>query len=239
MTVIAITEAAGTSAATTTALGLAITWPGGVVLVELDPSGGDLASWLDLSESRGIMTLAASPSSHDETGLTTHAQQTAGGLPVIVAPMRSTEAAVAVPAAAARLTNLVGQSDITIIVDLGRFNAAVLPCDEMLVVVRQSPDSPHATVARIERTAEVVKRATASAPTRLLVVGDVPYRPDDIARHLGIALAGTIALDPTGASLVAGRTATRKTLAKCRLLQCAAQVAADLKRDLDSRTPSA
>jgi hypothetical protein len=67
--------------------------------------------------------------------------------------------------------------------------------DLMVVVVRPTVASVESTRHLVDRVREVAKR-----PAAALVVGAKPYRPEEVAAHLDMPLAGTMAWDPRGAS---------------------------------------
>src|SRR4051794_6817440 len=89
MPVVALGEAAGTSASTTSGVALTSAAPAGwqVLFAECDPSGGDLASWAELSDSPG-WTTSVSVGDRSWPGLQAHLQELPSGLSVIVAPTR-------------------------------------------------------------------------------------------------------------------------------------------------------
>ncbi|HEV8165498.1 MAG TPA: hypothetical protein VGR74_13810, partial [Actinomycetota bacterium] len=61
MSLLALAAAKASPGVTTTAVALAATWPAerGVLLVEADPGGGDLAAWFGLAVEPGLVSLAA------------------------------------------------------------------------------------------------------------------------------------------------------------------------------------
>ena len=87
-------------------------------------------------------------------------------------------------------------------------------------------------LAYIDRVREATKR-----PAAALVVGTKPYRPEEVASHLDLPLAGALAWDPRGAGTLwaagVSRGWTRTLLARS-----AAQVWANLF-DIASPPPSA
>lgn len=93
------------NASTTTALAIASSWPHGeeALLAELDPSGGDLAAWLDLSQEPGIASAVSAAPNGSWPSITEHIQTQAGGPRLLVAPIRALEASAAVREASARL----------------------------------------------------------------------------------------------------------------------------------------
>src|SRR3954447_7315288 len=90
-------------ASTTTAYALAVGWPTREVLrMEADPSGGDIAAWLDVPEQPGVATAVTSAPSGEWPVVQAQCQRH-GELDVLVMPIRAGEAAVAAREAANRL----------------------------------------------------------------------------------------------------------------------------------------
>ena len=90
-------------ASTTTAYALAAMWPSpDALLMEADPSGGDLAAWLDLPEQPGVATAVTMAPTGSWPVIEAQVQQH-GGLSVLVMPILAAEASVAAREAAARV----------------------------------------------------------------------------------------------------------------------------------------
>jgi Mrp family chromosome partitioning ATPase len=86
MPLIAIASVKGSPGVTATALALAGAWPAPRrLLIEADPSGGDLAPWLGLPPGHGLARLAAAGSWAGPAAWE-HAAEAAGGLHVLAAP---------------------------------------------------------------------------------------------------------------------------------------------------------
>src|SRR6266702_8439110 len=109
---VAVASLKGSPGVTTFALALAARWPTGpgdggssagarCVVVEADPSGGDIATRFDLAGSPGLVSLAAAARRGDDPGLVwRHAQALPGGLPVVAAPPGADQARAALAALA-------------------------------------------------------------------------------------------------------------------------------------------
>ncbi len=138
MSLFVFTSAKGSPGVTTLACGLGAAWPGSagrqVAVVECDPFGGDLAAWFRLSAERGLVSLAVAAhqgrehqrndkcSFRDATGSDQHWQQLAGGLDVLVGPVRPIFAPhlIAIwPVVVDMLSTAAKTADI--LVDIGRF----------------------------------------------------------------------------------------------------------------------
>ena len=89
---------------TTSATALALGWPAGgsVVLVEADPSGGDLAAWFDLPTTPGLASAVAAAPTGSWPVVSDHVQH-AHGVGVVVAPGRAGDAEHAFNEAGTRL----------------------------------------------------------------------------------------------------------------------------------------
>jgi hypothetical protein len=182
-----------------------------VLFVECDPSGGDVAAWMDASDRTGIGSLASTRDA-DRTldGVGAHVQRLESGLPVLVAPTRVGQASVAVREVAPWLMPLLSQSGLRAVVDAGRVNPMVLPdavsgADLVVVVLRQSAGSAAATTARIDRTAELVEALTRVVVPHVLVgVGKYPYGWAEIMAHIETDMVGALPEEPQGAAAAAG-----------------------------------
>lgn len=236
-------------ASTTTALALGWVWLSlDRLVIEADPSGGDIAAWLDVPEQPGVAS-AVSLAPTGSWPIIAEQVQTAGGVPVLVMPVRAGEASVAARELAVRLVPTLSALDsVTLIADCGRCNPTTLSpvvtqAALVAVSVRQPSSSPRAAAAHLDRVGELVDALTARAlPVVVLVVGDVPYRPAEIAEFLGRGRAITVlsmAEDAVGAGLLAGREGLGKRFDRTRLGRTTATVAAELAVRLGSlRVPS-
>lgn len=108
MRLVVVTAAKGSPGVTTTALALAATWPStrGPLLLECDPSGGDLGAMFSLGDGSGLVSLAAAArratNREDLCDLVAaHARELPGGLRVVPAPVRADAAVGAVDVLAA------------------------------------------------------------------------------------------------------------------------------------------
>ena len=233
MTMVAVTGPAGAQGVSTVAAALASTWPERCVLVECDPSGGDVGAWWDLPASPGLAsTVAAAPT--DLSAICEHAPLV-GTTHVLAAPVRAGEAAVTVTSAVQRLLPiLAATTDIDVIVDLGRCGPALPPAvvhaAVVVVVARQVPGSTSATAAIVDRAADVLALCAARAvPATVALIGSDPYPAGEIARYLD-ADVHRIADDRLGAAVLAGRPATGRLATRSPLLRSTRPLAAALHR---------
>jgi len=225
---------------TTAALGLAGTWPVGqpAALAELDPSGGDIASWYQLPHTPGLLSWAAAARDPRRPGgrLADHVRQLPGGVAAVLAP----------PSARA----VTGALDLLFDVDPRPLSAA----GRQAVVIgdcgRLDPYSPARPllagadlvliVAR-PRLADVAHLgdwlpALPAEPgrVRLLLTGDGPYHPGEITAAVGVPVLGVLPHDPRGAAALAGAPSTRAPLWRLPLIAAAGRAAAVLARELDT-----
>ncbi|MDA1359765.1 hypothetical protein O1R50_09035 [Glycomyces luteolus] len=131
MGLIAVASMAGAQGVTTTALGLAACWPEGEavpVLVECDPSGGDLAARWNLEVRPGLAETGQAAAATDQPGpevLTAGAQQieVAGrDVTVVCASLGGAEVAPALAVLAAPGSKAMHDPDGWIVADLGRLD---------------------------------------------------------------------------------------------------------------------
>jgi len=239
VTVIAFGAAAGSPGVTTTVAALAARWPDHrePLIVEADPSGGDLVARLaaldgtavGLADSPSTVQLAArSRSGIAPQVLLEHLQRLPGPGEVraLIAPPGPFAAATAIGAlATAGLAERLGALDgLDCLVDVGRIDATspALPlvrAASMVVVVTRS------SLESVRHTRELVTglRSMHLRPV-LLVVGDQPYAAQDVADAVEAKLLGAIPDDPTGARALAGDARSPKVLPRTRLLRAATEI---------------
>ena len=211
-----------------------------MLLTELDPSGGDLAAWLDLPEEPSLKSAVASAPAGEWPVITQHARQITPTLQVLAAPVRTREAAVVVAEATARLLPVLSVLDnIDVIADAGRTTDGLGPVAGaaalVVIVTAQVAGSPRATAAVLDRTAGLVDACTHRAqPVIVAAVGDDPYPTDEIASYLGVA-CHHIANDPLGAAVIAGRPATGRLASRSRLLRAATELGDRIRAELTQR----
>ncbi len=230
------------SAVTTTALALAGGWPvtsAPVVMVEADPAGGDIAARFDLAASPSLLTAAASLQQPTVGLLLEHTHTLPGGLRVLPAPLRSLEVAGGMnDFTRAVVAPLRGSHDVHLVIDAGRCDVRTIPAltlhaDLVVIVIRQELRSAQATVGRCLHAQQVVETlATRGMPIVAVVVGDAPYKADEIGQFLGLPVLGVLAEDPHGASHLAGRSATSRAARRSHLAKSAAGVADKLAAEL-------
>ena len=212
---------------TTATLACASVWPGRVLLVEASEDGGALAARFNLPVEPGLTTLAAASrhgSNRDGPAalLGQHVQRLPGTdrIDALVGPASLEPAQALLRTAAARLAGLLDQADTDVLIDAGRLPGAPLAgplletADRLLLVVRP----------RVEELTSLAHRmpllTRLGPPPVVLLVGERPYGPDEVADTLGIPVVGVLAHDPSAADALAAAGSDRR-LARSALLRSA------------------
>ncbi|CRK55193.1 hypothetical protein [Alloactinosynnema sp. L-07] len=211
---ISVLSLKGSPGTTTLAVALAARWPAPAraLMVEADPSGGDLGLRFSLSSTPGLVSLAAAARRGADADLVwRHTQQLPGGLPVICAPPDADQARAALSALAPDPTSGLGvlraaanQPGTVVIVDCGRVD----PGSPALPIVRASDAVVLLSRAHADDLAHLPRRLPAvgrwSPNPVLLLVGD-GYSTAEVARELGVSPLGRVPDDPSGAAVLCGR----------------------------------
>jgi len=237
MTLVALCEAPGTSASTTAALALAALAPVGrpTLVLECDPSGGDLAGWAGLHGNPSWSSAVSAPD-RSWSGLYRHLQELPSALSVMLAPSSPSRAASVIPDAAERFAPMVSAlDDVVAFADCGRSagpSGWVDAADLVVVLVRQAA-SAGATVTRIDRSVELARSLQRSRRAGVVVIGERPYAPSDIAVTIGLPLLGVLPDDGPGAALAAGAWTIGKGADRTPLARAASKVSASIHELLD------
>ncbi|GAA1931808.1 hypothetical protein [Streptantibioticus ferralitis] len=219
---VVIGSAKGSPGATTLILALAECWPTSdrqprPLVVEADPSGGDVAARFELSDSPGLMAVAAAAAARRAVSpqvLGKRVQQVLGkcvqllpgGAHVVVGPTGAQQAAAAVRLFAgngAALLRAGMGSDGSVLVDVGRLQPEtawlVEAADRLLLVSRGEVDA----LAHAASTAADLRGS--SRCVELVVVGPSPYPPSEIREVLGVQRVHRMPWDARTARALAGR----------------------------------
>ena len=224
---IAFATARSSPGVTTAVLACASVWPGRVLLVEASEDGGALAARFGLPVEPGLTTLAAA-SRHATNGdgstgmLAEHLQALPGTdrIVALVGPASLEPAQALLRTAAGRLAGLLDQADRDVLIDLGRLPAAPLAgpllasADRLLLVVRPRVEELTALAHRLAHLSGL-----GPAP-EVLLVGERPYGPSEVADTLGVTVAGVLADDADAADALGAVGASRR-LARSPLLRTA------------------
>ena len=223
MAVIVLTSASGSPGVTTSALGLALTWPRPLLLVEADPTGGSsmLAGYFrgDTAHTDGLIDLAwaqrdgslaealsqlSIPIQHSSVsllpGVRSHGQ--ARGLASLWEPLTL----------ALKVLERSGQD---VIVDAGRLGLAHAPeplvhgADLALLTIRSDLVALSAARSWAETLRAEFDRIGAERSLGVLLVGEGrPYSSRNVAKVLGVPVTASLAWDEKAAA-VFSRGATR------------------------------
>ena len=221
---------------TTGMLACASVWPGEVLLVEASEDGGALAARFGLPVEPGLTTLAAA-SRHGNNGdrqaasLGLHVQRLPGTdrIEVLVGPASPESAQALLRAAAGRLAGLLDGAEIDVLIDAGRLPAAPLAAplieaaDRLVLVVRPRVEELTALAHRLANLASV------GPALEVLLIGDRPYGPREVADTLGVPVVGVLAHDPYAADALAAVGSARR-LGRSQLLRSAASIVDGLTR---------
>ena len=210
MAFVALTSASGSPGVTTTAVGLALTWPRPVLLIEADPTGGSgvLAGYFRGTHEYdvGLIELALSPSSPADA-LRDVVRPLNDGLASFVAGTRSPAQATALTRVWEPLGEALADLDMQgqdVIVDAGRLGLLGSPepllagADLALLVTRSSLPA----LAAARSWASVVRRERGWRQAGALLIGEGdPYGPREVSKVLDLPLIATLADAPDAAAV--------------------------------------
>jgi MinD-like ATPase involved in chromosome partitioning or flagellar assembly len=208
MALICVTSAHGAPGTTTLSLLAAGCWPRAAAVVEADPSGGVLAVRYALGRTPGLADLVAAVDTHaPASALWSSAQSLPGGLRVVPAPESGEVTVGILDDAAGPLARWLRRlEDVDVIVDCGRSHpgspavALMGGADAVLVVVRATADQIYPSAYRAHALA-----AQSGCPyVGLVLVGDGPYRPEEVATQLQVPVLGVVTEDARTARSFAG-----------------------------------
>ena len=239
---------------TTTSVALASAWPASseALIVEADPSGGDLAAWFDLAMLPSLSTVVTSVFEASWAEIDRQSRLARSGMRLIPAPPSAAEARHAVIQSARSLAPaLAALPSPVAIVDAGRPEAAsfthplVASAAVTVVVHHQRPLSARAAAVRLQRLADDVE-AMSAAPAGLVVavVGAEPFDFEQIEAFVCSSAAGTpvvgLPFDSLAAAVYGGRAGvSARRLARLPLARAARHLAYVVERALDERVATA
>jgi hypothetical protein len=230
MTVFALASAGGSPGVTTAALALTLGWPSQVILAECDPSGGDVLAGLlsgHLPASSGLLPLALEAGAGAEVPADAlwrqlveldeeHSRLLLAG---ISDPRQCTALQSSLPWIAEALQGL--RADV--LCDCGRLDAVaavrpVLSAASLAVLVLRP------TLRQVSRAVPRVEMLTSVAgPDRVvaLLVGEGSASAREIARSLGVPVAGQLPDDAKTAAVLSDGLGSRRGLDSRPLLRAA------------------
>jgi hypothetical protein len=227
---------------TTTALALAATWPEHrrCLLIEADPFGGVIGARYRLGDTPGLSTLAAvARKGLDEEAVWRNVQRLPGGVAVLVGPASADEAHAVLRDVAGVLADwCTTQTNVDVVVDCGRIGPAA-PTVEMLVRADAAMVLTRPSLDQLRPAAHRLTALKASGvEASLLLVGDSPYGPDEVASTLKAEVGGVIAWDPRTAAVLTGARGAVRDLRRSPLVRSAATLSDRLANSLPGSGPS-
>jgi hypothetical protein len=232
MTIVAFVSVKGAPGVTTLACLVGATWPveRNVVVIEGDPSGGDLAARFQLSSRDGwpsfIATLRRAGASVD---FESHLQQLPGGLDVLVGT-KGLESGEGIRSIDALLSCVDASPDGVwdVLVDLGRFipggSAGWIEHADGVVLCASS-DAASLVQVR-EKAPTILERCNGRA--WLAVVGSGSYSRPEIERFTGLSVIGVCPFDQAAAAVATGQRSGSRRLHRSPLVSTTAGMASIL-----------
>jgi MinD-like ATPase involved in chromosome partitioning or flagellar assembly len=236
---------------TTTTVALASAWPTAdeIVVVEADPSGGDLAAWFDMPVAPSLSTVVTRITDGSWAELERFVRTAGTGIRLIPAPSRAPEANQAVGEASRMLVPaLAAMRSPVVVVDTGTVQATpsmhpfVGAAAVTVVVHRQANQSARAAAVRLQRFADMLDAfASVAANVVVAVVGAVPFSLDEIHQFLAGSVGATpvvgLPVDQLTAGVYAGRTGVSpRRLARLPLARASRDLALTVERSIDHQT---
>lgn len=208
---ITLISAKGAPGVTITAMALAAVAPGGL-LVEMDPAGGDVECLLGgTGTGAGLMDVVVdlSRNASGDT-IAEHAVEAPPGVRSILAPTGAAQVTAAV-STGTNLPRVLAGLDAVVVADAGRWSRAqstvrrVAGASVVAIVV-------HPTVSSVEHARGVADHLgdLGIGAAVAIIVGDRPYRAEEVAAAVELPVAGTIAWDPRGANTLLTVGASRQ-----------------------------
>ncbi len=242
MSLVGLFSAHGSPGVTTTALALAATWPEDrrCLLIEADPFGGVVGARYGLGDTPGLSSLAAGARQGlDEETVWQHVQQLPGGVGVLVGPASAEEAHAVLRDVAGVLADWCKtQTNVDVVVDCGR----IAPSFPTLEILAKADAAMVLTRPSLDQLRPAAHRLTAlqasGAEVSLLLVGDSPYGPDEVAETLNLDVAGVIAWDRRSAAVLTGANGAVRDLRRSPLVRSVATLADRLASSFPGSGPS-
>jgi hypothetical protein len=229
---------------TTAMLACASVWPSRVLLIEASEDGGALAARFGLPVEPGLTTFAAA-SRHTTNGdgpaglLADHVQPLPGTdrIDALVGPTSLEPARALLRTAAGPLAGMLDEAAADVLIDAGRLPAAPLAlpllerADRLVLVVRPRLEELTALAHRLPNLTRF------GPPLQVLLAGDRPYGPGEVADTLGVAVLGVLADDPDAADALAAAGPLR-SLGRSGLLRSATGIVDELTADRPAPEPA-
>lgn len=216
---LALVSAKGSPGVSTAALTLTAVAGDRGLLVELDPSGGSIECWTGATGEPGLIRVANGlRRSIDPKALLAHAVPAPPGVRSVLAPTAGALAESTIAMTGDRLVPALAELDAVVVVDGGRWSRSqptaqrVAGCDLIGVVCAPTVEGVEAARWLIDPL-----RSTGTRPV-VVLVGDRPYSPPEVAAVVGVPVLGALAWDSRGVNTLlttgTGRGWSRSTLAR-------------------------
>lgn len=240
---IALASVKSSPGVTTAALALAAAWRNAPrrLLVEADPSGGDLSLWLGLPAGIGLAGLAAAARHRHEPDLPwQHARELAGGTHLITAPAGAGQAAACVTAlAASGLPQGLAVGPEPVLADCGRLypGSPAIPLAAAAAVTLLVVRPRVSELAHLEPRIRGLEQAGLKLAL-ILVTGERRQPPEpeypagEITAALGVPVQASLPADPRAAGQLARHAGDPGPFRRQPLLAGAAAVAQALEETL-------
>lgn len=204
------------------------------VVVEGDPDGGVLSTRFGLAREPNLASLAAITRT-GSAALLEHAQALPGGIPVVPGLASADHAVSLWRSAGPRLgAALAANDDCAVLVDAGRLTptSPLLPllahAAITVLIARPTAEHLYSLAHRLDALRD------SSREVVVVLVGDKPYGPAEVASQLGADVLGVIAHDSRAASTLAGEFGdSGRAVRRSALARSARGVAGALLERLD------
>ena len=228
---VALVSAKGSPGVTTAALALtAAAGPGPRLVVEMDPSGGDLELFTGCHLPAGLPRVVAGlRHGVDPTRVLAEAVPVSGGVPAVMAQTSAHGAEATLVSGGERLGEALAGLDGLVVADAGRWSPSqrtasrIAVADLVGVVCQAMPSSVEHARWLAEELRTVVPGGAIVVP-----VGDRPHRPDELRAVFTVPVAAPLAVDRAGAAMLY-RDATSRRYRFTMLARTAARVLGDLR----------
>lgn len=247
MPLISLVSAKGSPGVTTTAAALVAAAHSpdaprsGGLLVELDPAGGDLDVLTGARSGAPSLLGAAADVRRDvpPEDLAARAVEVVPGVRGLLAPTAAHVAGPVIESSGGQVGVELAASSGWVVSDAGRWDPAQstagrLAGSDVVVVVCRS------TAVSVVHARDLVAALRAVAPTvAVVLVGDAPYGPGEVAEVIDVPVLGPVAWDPRGVSGLWATGASRRWLARTGLGGSARAVLGDLAVLIDANADGA
>ncbi len=224
---IAVGSFKGSPGVTSFALALAVRWPAAgpaPVVVEVDPSGGDISTRWQTHDEPGLAAMAMAAQASPLTDVSAWAHRLGIAADVVVAPPGAA-AAVTVTELCTRAPHALAQlaQRRPVLADLGRLDSGhpglslLDNASELLVMA-------HLTAEGVRHLRTRVTEVAARCRVRLVLTGRPGLPPDEVAGYLGVPVAAIVEPDQASLDVLAARAKRSMGWTKRPLLTAARTV---------------